>query len=262
MSVTDYLHPVRIWYLLKRDFNRKWKDYLITMGAAFGLFLLIFIKNAKTGTIHYDRHYGFISVMIFLLGLIFTSMAFREAHRKLLNHDWLMLPASTLEKFIEKLIMYTVLFPVVSIILYTLFTFISRFVVEVILGEFFPVFNPFDLEVLRIVKHYVIIQSVFVLGAAWFRSNNFIKTIITLVIISIVLTIFSAAIGWFVFKDYFWALIRNYDISMEMGAGSQLESFVMRMVSLLQFIYFVLLVPVCWFGSWLKLTEVEVKDGV
>ena len=266
MNIARYLNPMRIWFLLKRDLMRQWKDYLITMGAACGFFLIVMIITAKTGTINSGVHYGFLSTIIFIFGFIFTSMAFRDAHKKLLNHDWLMLPASTMEKFIDKLILYAAVFPVASIAVYTVFTLVARLIIQLFLGEYFPGFNPFDALVWQMVGHYILVQSIFLLGAAWFRKNNFIMTIVALVIFSIILSLISTLIGWIVFNDYFWTLVRaDFNISMNLSEGfnmARLEAFGNNTLVLLKVAYFGLLAPACWLGSWLKLREVEVKDGV
>ena len=229
-------------------------------------FLIVLIINAKTGTIDLNVHYGFMSVILLVFGFIFTSMAFRDAHKKLLNHDWLMLPASTLEKFIEKLVLYAAVFPVVSVVVYMVFTLIARLVIQVFLGEFFPGFNPFDAVIWQMIGHYIIAQSVFILGAAWFKKNNFIKTIIAIVVFSIIISLISSLVAWLVFNDYFWTLVRaDFNISMDLGEGfnmGQFETFGYSILRLMKVLYFGVLAPVCWLGAWLKLREVEVKDGV
>ncbi len=266
MNVARYLNPLRIWYLFKRDFTRQWKDYLITIGGFCAFFLVSLIINAKTGTIESSVHYAFVGILLFILGFIFTSMAFKDAHKKLLNHDWLMLPASTLEKFSEKLVLYAVVTPVVSIAVYTVFTFIARLVIQVFLHEYFPGFNPFNPVIWQMAGHYAIMQSVFLLGASWFRNNNFIKTVIALAVFSIILSLISAFIGWVVFNDYFWTIVRaDFNINMDLSEGiniGKLENFGEGMIILLKVVYFGLLAPVCWVGAWLKLREVEVRDGV
>ena len=266
MNVAGYLNPVRIWHLFKLDFNSKLKDYIITVGAVFGVFLLIMLITSKVGELDYAMHYAWISIILFIFGFIFISSSFRAAHKKLLNHDWLMLPASILEKFLEKLLLYTLLVPVISIVLYWVFNFFALLVIRVIFGEYYPIFNIADSMIWKMFGHYIIASSVYLLGAAWFKNNNFIKTIVALVVFSMILSILSSLIGWLVFNDYFWPMVRgdfnfNYDFSHDFDTG-RLESLGHGIVYLFKVIYFGLLAPVCWFGAWLKLREVEVKDGV
>ena len=266
MNVTRYLNPVRIWYLLKRDFHSKWKEYAISLGAAFGVFLVIMVITSKFEILDYSVHYGWLSIILFIFGFIFTSSAFKDAHKKLLNHDWLMLPASTLEKFLEKLILYAVIIPAVTIVLYWVFNFLALLVIRMFFGEYYPVFNIADPAVWKMYGHFILVSSVFVIGAAWFKKNNFIKTIVALVIISFIISILSSLIGWIVFNDYFWPMVHgDFNFGYDFGDGfdmDRLESLGHGILRLLKIFYFGLLAPVCWFGAWLKLREVEVKDGV
>lgn len=266
MNITRYLNPLRIGYLFKMDFNRQWKDFLITLGATCGLFLIGLVISAKTGTIESGTHYAMMSIILFVFGFIFTSQSFRQAHKKLLNHDWLMLPASTLEKFIEKLLLNTVVYSVAALAFYTVFTLLAKLIIQVFLGEYFPGFNPFDRYIWMMIGHYILIQSVFFLGAAWFKNNNFIKTILALVVFSMIVSLISTLIGWIVFNDYFWTIVRaDFNLNMDLSDGfdsMRFEAFGYNVLTLFKVIYFGLMAPVCWFGAWLKLREVEVKDGV
>jgi len=264
--IARYLNPIRIGYLLKRDTSRRWKDYLITIGGFCGFFLLAMVIAAKTGGLESKVHYGNFASILFIFGFIFTSTAFREAHKKLLNHNYLMLPASTLEKFIGKLLLYSAGFAVASVVIYWIFSLIANLVIEVFLGAYYPSFFIFDKFIWQMVGHYLILQSVFMLGAVWFRKNNFIKTIIALVLFSIIMSLISSLVTWIVFNDYFWTLVRgdfNFNIDFSTGFDmNRLELFGSGAVTLFKIIYFGLLAPLCWFGSWLKLKELEVQDGV
>ncbi len=266
MNIQTYLSPLRLWFLFKRDINRQWKDYLITMSAFCGFFLISLIITSKVGSIESGVHYAFLSILIYVLGFILASMAFRDAHKKLLNHDWLMLPASTLEKFVEKLVLYSVVLPVVTIVFYTVFSLIGKLIIQVFMGEYFPLFNIANGAVWQMFGYYVIAVSIFILGAAWFKNNNFIKTIVALVVFSIILSIVSTLIVWLVFNDYFWPLVRgNFHMSYDFSQGFDtvaFENFGWGLFRFLKFFCFWMLAPICWVGAWLKLREVEVKDGV
>ncbi len=266
MTLDNYLNPVRIYWLIKKDISKNWKVYLITIGAFFGFYLLAEIIGAKTETLDPSMHRGFLANLIFVVGIIATASAFRESHKKLKNHEWLMLPASTLEKFVSRLLMHTVVFLLLTLVLYFLFSLLSLLVVRVILGEPFPMFNPFDTFIWKVMGHYIIIQSVFVLGAAWFKSHNLIKTVLAIAVISISISILGSLVGWLVFNDYFWILMRgHFDFNITMADGfdsARLESLIGSLALFSKILYFGLLAPVCWFGSWLKLRELEVSDGV
>ena len=266
MNITRYFSPVRIWYLLKRDAMRRWKDYLITIGAFCGFYLLAMVIGAKTEGLDRSLHYGCFASLLYVYGAIFTSMAFREAHRKLGIHDWLMMPASTLEKFTSKLLITSVVFAVLTLLLYSLFSLIGQLVVGVFLGEYYPAFSLFDEVIWKMIGYYLLTQSVFLLGAAWFRKNNLIKTVISLVLFSIIMSVIVSLVAWLVFNDYFWILVRgdfNYSINLSSAFDmSRLAVLGDGVYIFFKISFYGLMAPLCWFGSWLKLKELEVRDGV
>ncbi|MDC7225291.1 MAG: hypothetical protein PQJ61_00845 [Spirochaetales bacterium] len=266
MNIGRFFSPVRIWFLFKRDFRSKWKDTLISICAALGVFLLIMIIVAKAGRLDYGIHYAYVSILLYVFGMIFASMAFKDAHRKLLNHDWLMLPASTFEKFFEKAVLYSVIIPIATIIIYWVFNFVALLVIRLFFGEYYPIFNIADPSIWQMYGYFVIGVSVFILGAAWFKNNNFIKTIVAIVVFSIIMSLLSTLIIWLVFNDYFWPLVRgNFDFYYDFNTGFKfdgIEAYGKGAYYLIKFIFYGLLTPVCWLGAWLKLREVEVKDGV
>jgi hypothetical protein len=143
---------------------------------------------------------------------------------------------------------------------------IGKLVVEVFLGAYYPDFSVFNSTVWQMIGHYILLQSVFMLGAVWFKKGNFIKTVLALILFSIILSILSSLVAWIVFNDYFWTLVRgdfNFNIDLSTGFDIQrLEGFGRGAFTLIKVLYFGLLAPVCWFGSWLKLKELEVHDGV
>jgi hypothetical protein len=55
-----------------------------------------------------------------------------------------------------------------------------------------PVINLFDPSILRMYALYMVTQSVFLLGAIYFRRVNFLKTVLSLFAICIVIAIYSS----------------------------------------------------------------------
>jgi hypothetical protein len=54
--------------------------------------------------------------------------------------------------------------------------------------------------VIRTTGIYLVTHSVFLLGATYFRKNNFLKTLLALFLISLALNIYSGLVGWGVFR--------------------------------------------------------------
>lgn len=261
----QYFNLERILQLYKIDFIRGWKEFVITLSAICGFFLIIFMIASKTGGIEPSIHSGYFGILLFV-GLISTSRAFKPAHRKLQNHEWLMLPASTFEKLLEKLLLHTIFYSALALIFYTVFSLISYVIVHFILGSYFPLFNPVSSEILKMIGYYCLIQSVFFLGASWFKNKNFLKTILSIAIFWFILGTITMIAGLLIFRADFWAVANsngfhqfNYSYNLN---SENLVNYVNILAVSAKILFFGLMAPICWFGSWLKLKEVEVKDGV
>lgn len=180
----------RVAYIIKRHVNMNYKEIFIGFGVAFlSLFLLVtlFVYFKK----YLDPHF-FISVannLVFIGGLISTSMLFKELHNPLKAHSYILLPASTNEKFTAYWLLSSVIYLSVSIaLLFVLNVLVSG--LSLLLFDIpFVVINLFDGLAGKLIPSYLITHSVFFLGAIWFRNNNFLKTILTVAISFIIISI-------------------------------------------------------------------------
>ena len=62
--------------------------------------------------------------------------------------------------------------------------------------------NIFTLQLFTEVGKYIVIQSIFFLGAIYFRKNNFFKTILAIFVIFTVFAILTGLAGRIIFSDY------------------------------------------------------------
>jgi hypothetical protein len=200
--------------------------------------------------------YGF-APLLFLWGTIVASGAFNELHDKSKNEAYLLLPASDLEKTIARLL------PVLGFIVYLLaYLTVVSWVVEtvnlVLFGSRDRPFNPFDPRVSLFVGHYVVAQSVFFLGAAWFRKAHFWKTSLTITATSLGFGALAALLGWALFDPYFGGfnepeMYQIYLANIPLFDGAVLAA---------KAGYFLVLPPLCWFVAWLRVKETQVSHGV
>ncbi len=110
---------------------------------------------------------------LYIYGLIRTSNVFSELHNPQRGYAFLTLPVSTAEKLWGSWILsapvFTFLFSGICIVLY--------FLACIIGGRMDAFHKIFDLDNLRGVGFFLIMQSVFFLGAVYFKKNNFMKTV-------------------------------------------------------------------------------------
>lgn len=264
----DSFDPRRLALLARRDFLMNGKTLLVSgIAAVCAIVLISFLNAANSPSPAFHR--GLYGVFLFFGGLISTSLMFVEAHRKDANHAWLMLPASTLEKFISRLLYSSVGYVAASIVVYFLASVVSEVLNSVIVGSRHPVFNPFTEIEFMVVLRYLVIQSVFIYGSVLFRKSHFIKTVVC---IALALIAFGLLFAWFVNIRFdvfhgqfslsfgFPADAFRLDLKSESQAG--LKDFVETTKTVLGVLYWAVLAPLCWALAYLKLRKVQVNHGV
>lgn len=274
------LNGKRLVQLLKRDAVGIYRQGLIITGAVSGVFLIIYLLTmfaltrggnlpaqfaAGSGA---NFNLGLFAPLIYLGGFIVTSRAFAEVHSRTKNHDWFMLPASTLEKLAGRWILTSFGYVVAVAVGYTLFSVIAAGISFVLMGSSFPIFNPFAKAVLLIMANYLVVQSLYLLGAVFFRKNHFLKTVITLVCLGIFLGIFGSIVVRLVYWEYFDGAVPNgYLIDLFESIDTivvtpALERAGRAIEVIFKAIYWALFAPIFLFITYFRLREAEVKDGV
>lgn len=264
MKLLNTFNPDRFFLLFKKDLLQGYKTLLITLAATIGATFFLLLVSSP-GEASSEVHMGLFIPMLWAGGLIFTSMVFKEAHSINLIHGWLMTPASRLEKYLQKLLLTTIFFIIALLVSFFTASALNSLVYILFFSQRPPLFNPFQSWVWINIGHYLIVQSIFFLGAVWFRKFNFVKTILTLNVLQIAFTIVIGLIAGLVY----WTPIReashgNGYFFMEAGQiltmkFSQVNP---KLITTAKIIYFGLLAPFFWFVSWLRMKEIEVKDGI
>lgn len=188
-------------------------------------------------------------IALFSFGTITTSMSFSDLHGRATSADFLLLPATSLEKTVARLLWGTV----IVIVYLLLFTTVLSLLVEILklaaFGGENVLFSPFDAVVWSVIPHYIVVQSLFFLGAAWFRRLNFIKTLLALVIIVAGLSAFGVGVTW---------SLTEPEIRFEGDYYVDFDWIVWP----LYYTYLVGLPLFCWFVAWLRVKETQVRHGV
>ena len=171
--------------------------------------------------------------------------------------DTLLLPASALDKTIARLLSITVIFLGYVLIFTTLTSVVVELVNSLFFGQRNQWFHPFDSMGWSLFGHFVVIQSLYFLGAAWFRRNHFIKTTLAVTIACIGLTVLALVILRFVFVPSF------DDLELWIDDLYSLYQGVIDVVGTgVTALYFVALPVMCWSVAWLRVRETQVSDGV
>lgn len=211
----------RFRLVLKRTIVLNQRTWAIGFLSVGGFLLVVAILPFISNMFNVARP-GFAAVreaaiFFYLLGgLVLTSMIFNEIHTPTKAFQFLTLPSTTFEKLTAAWFTGTMI--------YTLATMASIFVLSVIIETIkgintgvwssFFVFNPFTWEILDTILLFLFYQSIYLLGAVYFQKNNFLKTLLVIIVVSLGL-IFFLNIGLLIF-----GLAQNEEFFINIQFGS------------------------------------------
>jgi hypothetical protein len=226
------------------------------VGGAFFIRMTGGIQPAENG--YLTNFIGFL----FLGGFITTSIIFSDdMFSRIGQHNWLMLPASRLQKFLAKGLLTAIAYPIALAVLLTVVSIVVEAIALLFFGNPFIMFNPFTRHIGIMMLHYLVTQSIFLLGATYFRKTHFVKTVLSLGVIGILLAILSTIMVRIVFAPYFTG---------PFGFHFSIDSYVMydhlTLVRVSKWIgsviYWAILPAFCWYTAYLRVKEVQATDAI
>ena len=245
--------------LLRLDLVRSYRVAIIAGAAIAGVMILqAFLQPfAQDRTMTYV---GVIGLVWFIGGAIVASRAFTELHDKTRNDAYLLLPASAFEKVLVRVVLVTVLFPIAAALLVTVGAWLISVIKLVILGRgeaFFSPLEPFDAGVFGL---FVLQQSVYTLGAAWFRKHHFVRTALATTVFLIAVVWLFAILARLILPDIGLAMVA-LDFNPVPVFG-ELSARLARFGWLAKFVLFVAVPVFCWTVAWMRVRETQVSYGV
>ena len=205
--------------------------------------------------------YAFLYLgMLTIWGPIAASHSFRELHDKEMNQAYLLLPASALEKTISRLLLVVVIFPLYVIVFVTVLSWLIMGLQSLLGGNSWGAFLPMRFLDPRAIGVFVVNQSLFFLGAAWFRKMHFVKTVLSLTGLVIAMSVFAGIVFRLMFPDLI-------DGNMNVNVDPQVffqdhEGLTAFLLFLFRLCYFVVLPAFCWSVAWLRIRETQVSHGI
>ena len=264
ITLYSYFNPRRFRLLLKRDMVSGYRAVLIAVAAVAGVAIIISALS-MLGAYEADFHYGIFYPLLFAGGYIVTSLAFRDLHLNGRSYTYLMLPGSRVEKFTSKLLTTSVGYALGTLILCSVLSLVSEGINKLIFGHSHLLFNPFNREVLLAVAIYLVTQSIFLVGAAYFKKLAILKTALAVNIAVIGFSILSGGVLAVVFRNYIVAGKQSNELRAiinELGHSGWFEAAFLpagRAILLgLKIFFWGIMAPVCWVISYVRFSEKEV----
>ncbi|EKE01445.1 MAG: hypothetical protein ACD_21C00132G0016 [uncultured bacterium] len=240
----------RFIHLIKRDILVR-QSPLIAFALTVAAILFLFNLIAPLNIISINDNPLVYYFILFFGGLWMTGSAFKDVHDKKQAYFLLTLPCSNGEKFFSCWLITSIGYALSALVLYTVVYWLIAFVNVLVFRTPLILFKPIQPIVGRAILQYLVIQSIFFLGAIYFKKNQLLKTILTLVSISIVMAIFSALFSVAVFSPLFfvqtWVI---HDVSSVDFAS---------LAGWFKLLFWTLLAPFCLWVAYQRLTEYEDK---
>lgn len=264
MQANNIFDPRRFWLLLKEEFRLEYKRYLLGLGVVFGGLLIIWWANGLNNIVPERQveefHYIWFGIILIGGGAFFTSLAYTQLGTKPTRLFYLNLPASALEKFSAKWLVTAIIYPIVIWGLYLLFSWlVNKIHIGYTDGKPFTMLPAFGKTTWILMKIYLVVQSIFLLGAIVFHRYAIFKTAFSMLILGAFLVL-ATYIGFrIIFPEMFvgWSApepptsVYNFTDAFRTFVDEQLEGVMER-------IFWIAVAPFMLVIGFFKLKEKEV----
>ena len=257
--MSEHLDWPRLAALIRNEAKSIFRSWLIVSALLVGLLVLVneFVQDTgPTGTFY---QFWFLFTL-FVWGTIASSSSFADLHNKSKNTAYLLLPASALEKTLAPLLLVTIGLIAYLLVFMTVASTAIEYVNRLTSGGRNEIFDPFDPILWRsgAIPSYLVAQSLFFLGAAWFRSVHYIKTLLAIVIGLLTLAALTLIAAWIAG----FAVIDLPRIQVRPDFGYWVLESLAWLRWLRAILLFVALPILCWYLTWLRVKETQVSHGV
>jgi hypothetical protein len=207
--MNDFQWP-RFLNVLRNDLLQQWKKIWIASLALAGLGLIVYLTNVEPRAENLaDLYLGLLPSVLFGGGLLFTSTVFADLHHPLQKFHYLTLPCSNLERFLSRYLLSAPLYVLYVLVAFVLFDWVAAGISQALLGARATAFIAFDPAELRsMIAHFLLLQALMFLGAVFFRSHVLIKTVLSVALIVLALTVIALVSVRLFFWSYFVSLFQ------------------------------------------------------
>lgn len=245
----------RFLYLFRFELYAGYKSLIIILATSIGIVTLVNLTSIPAAGL-FAFHEIFYPLVLMIGGLIFSGQAFSSLHKPGNDLRYVTLPASTLEKTAAKIFLTSLFYIIVSAVAYFIATTIMEGLTFLVFGRAHALFNPFSSTNLLNMGIYLVVQSIFVFGSVYFKRMALAKTVLSLLAIIMMLSIFSGLVFALINID---TIIANGFWGFRSYSGTWTPPFVTLILGTVPgVIFWGLLAPLFWTLSYFRLKEKEV----
>lgn len=255
MKTNNILTFSRLYLMVRRHVLSSSKPWLIAFGAIAGTMLVMTLLRGVAQPETTGGLTGLYIVVMFVGGYIFTSGIFGELHQVQRSYQYLTLPVSTTERLASAWILTAWIFPLVSVAGMVLIVLIANGIMQLAF-DVMPFPSVLTGATWNAVKVYFVTQSVFLLGAAYFRKYNFLKTVLALFVLSLVFQVIIAVMAYTIISPG----LEGEGLTLgPQNISQQLETFFGQVVPVAaRIVFWYLWTPFFLLTSWFSLKERQV----
>jgi len=254
-------------FLLKKYLYENRKAYPLLFLAIAGFFILwmgiyLLFNNPNLFTERFQVFYFFTG--LFLFGCLYGGILFSELGSKPKAINYLMIPVSTLEKFICILFFGVIVFFVGYCCVFYLIDSAAVSIANVKNGTQWPILNPafidryenifFDGPLSQIFHIYFAAQALFMLSSIHFSKHSLFKAIVCLGLLWVFSMLFFMLIRLVMPPGWFYHNLDTYEIFEESGQ-IKVIGIPGLLTGTLVFFFKFLMAPLLWTTAYLKLKE-------
>ena len=261
MDKTKQFSWKRFACILKIDAAEQRKGIIIAVSIILGIHFIIYLTSAFTGPSE-EIHTIFFANALFIAGLIATSLVFRDFYAKDRAYFSLLLPASNFEKYLSKFLITTLGYVLGGIVVYFVYSMLAMGIAYALFGGSYGVFNPFSGTLWKMIGAYIVAHSIFFFGAVYFKKAAYLKTLLSLIVFAILLTIFVSlltaltAVTWI--DDVLHSAMNGFRDFRLPNAGS-VSAFLSAMGLIMRLFVYFIMTPALWVVGFLRFKEIEVR---
>ncbi len=266
-SIIAEFSPWRLYWLVR---NRALQDLVsLGIGAAviLGLNLLVMVFDKHLAFFNYTNG-ALWTIAIMAVCFISASGAFREMNSGKSGTDWLLLPATPLEKYLSAVVELVILIPLVALLAATAISALLAGLQFLLAGYSGTIWTPLEWKQAGVWGCFMVTTLTFLTGSAVFRKQAFMKTLGIMILVAFALSM-TVTIGALLlhlgghgsgsFNLTFSGLDNNI---LQMG-GKPLSGWAGQAISTLWGILYFGLLPLAALAfGYFKVREKEAKDAV
>ncbi len=266
----------RLWLTIVREFSLNKMNLLIIATSMILVSMIVtYVKGIYSPESvsyyqHTMRYYNSYPIVVVIYCVVVTAFIFYDLNLPDKEIDYLMLPSSSLEKYLTKFLLTTIGFGFLAGFALS----INTMQVNFLNGGRYPTNYGKIIEpnYWKYLQGYLIIHSIFFFGSVYFRKMELAKTILSIISLMTIIYFFAQvlkeiglvdlmklkeylAIGYSGFNNEQNQVPTIQSINKLRGVYSEVESISKWVVSYLA-------PPFFWVLGFMRLREIEVKDGI